>query len=347
MSDFLISPVAAAAGIGDDGRMNETNSRHYAPEPVSPDEAGQRLDKWLAARLPDLSRSRIKGLIEDGRVSLDGATIADPSGRVKPGQSYQVCVPPDAPAIPEAQEIALSVVHEDEDLIVIDKPPGLVVHPAPGNLDFTLVNALLAHCGESLAGIGGVRRPGIVHRLDKDTSGLLVAAKTDLAHRGLSEQFAAHTLERAYRALVWGVPSPSAGEIAGNIGRNPRDRKTMAIVAGGGKTALTRYRVVQTYAGGIVSLVECRLATGRTHQIRVHMTSIGHSLVGDKTYGRVRAGRMASLPEEVRAALTAFPRQALHAFLLGFQHPTKGCSLRFESAIPPDINALIKILERV
>lgn len=327
--------------------MNETNSREYTPEPVSPDEVGQRLDKWLAMRQPDLSRSRIKGLIEDGRVSLDGATILDPSCRVKSGQSYLVSVPPDAPAIPEAQEIALSVVHEDEDLIVIDKPPGLVVHPAPGNLDFTLVNALLAHCGESLAGIGGVRRPGIVHRLDKDTSGLLVAAKTDAAHRGLSEQFAAHTLERAYRALVWGVPSPSSGEIEGNIGRNPNDRKTMAVVSGGGKRALTRYRVVKIYAGGAVSLVECRLATGRTHQIRVHMTSIGHSLVGDKTYGRVRSGRMASLPADVRAALTAFPRQALHAFLLGFQHPTKGCSLCFESSIPPDINALIKILETI
>nr|WP_040566267.1 RluA family pseudouridine synthase [Magnetospirillum molischianum] len=327
--------------------MNETNSRLYTPEPVSPDEAGQRLDKWLAMRLLDLSRSRIKGLIEDGRVSLDGPTILDPSHRVKPGQSCRVSVPPDAPAIPEAQDIALTVVHEDEDLIVIDKPPGLVVHPAPGNLDFTLVNALLAHCGESLAGIGGVRRPGIVHRLDKDTSGLLVAAKTDAAHRGLSEQFAAHSLERAYRALVWGVPSPSKGEIEGNIGRNPRDRKTMAIVSGGGKRALTRYHVLQTYLGGCVSSVECRLATGRTHQIRVHMTSIGHSLVGDKTYGRVRLGRLASVPDDARAALTAFPRQALHAFLLGFQHPTKGYALSFESAIPTDINALIKILERI
>jgi len=343
----LISPVAAGGRISDDAAMTDTASRVFTPVPASPDEAGDRLDKWLAARLPELSRSRIKGLIEAGQVALDGATIADPSHRVKPGQVARVEVPPDLPATPEAQEIALVVVYEDDDLIVIDKPPGMVVHPAPGSPDSTLVNALLAHCGESLAGIGGVRRPGIVHRLDKDTSGLLVAAKTDVAHRGLATQFADHSLERAYRALVWGRPQPAEGAVEGAIGRNPRDRKTMAIVSHGGKPALTRYRLLRSFLGGAVSLVECRLATGRTHQIRVHMTSINNPLVGDKTYGRVRSSRMVRMPEAPRRALIDFPRQALHAYLLGFEHPTQGRWLRFESAIPSDINGLIKILEAV
>ncbi len=317
----------------------------YDPKPVDPAEAGTRLDKWLAVQLPDLSRTRIKALIEGGMVSSEGSTITDPSHRVKSAQTFTVGVPPDAPAEPQPQAIALTVVYEDDDLIVIDKPAGMVVHPAPGNPDETLVNALLAHCGESLAGIGGVKRPGIVHRLDKDTSGLMVAAKTDIAHRSLSAQFAAHTLERAYRALVWGLPNPAKGEIEGNIGRNPRDRKKMAVVKGGGKSALTRYAVLRSFAGGAVSLVECRLATGRTHQIRVHMTSLGHPLVGDPSYGRSRANRIGTLSPEARQALAGFPRQALHAYLLGFSHPTKGCQLSFESSTPPDINELLKILE--
>ena len=343
----MISPVAAGGRIGDDAAMTDTAPRVFIPVPASSDEAGDRLDKWLAARLPELSRSRIKALIEAGQVGLDGATIADPSYRVKPGQTARVEVPPDAPATPEPQDIALVVVYEDADLIVIDKPPGMVVHPAPGSPDSTLVNALLAHCGESLAGIGGVRRPGIVHRIDKDTSGLLVVAKTDAAHRGLAAQFADHSLERAYRALVWGLPNPAEGRIEGAIGRNPRDRKTMAVVSHGGKPALTRYRVVKSFLAGAVSLVECRLATGRTHQIRVHMTSVNNPLVGDMTYGRVRPSRMSRLPEVQRQALQAFPRQALHAYLLGFRHPTQGGWLRFESAIPSDISSLIKILEAV
>jgi len=320
-------------------------SQRLTPTAVEAEEAGTRLDRWLAIRLPELSRTRIKGLIEDGRVSLDGTTISDASLRVKPGQCFTVDVPPDAPAEPEAQDIALNVVYEDEDLIVIDKPAGMVVHPAPGNPDETLVNALLAHCGNSLAGIGGVKRPGIVHRIDKDTSGLLVAAKTDAAHRGLATQFAEHTLERAYWALVWGTPTPRQGEIEGNIGRNPHDRKKMAVVKGGGKPALTRYRVLKSFAGGAVSLVECRLATGRTHQIRVHMTHQGHPLIGDPVYGRIRSSRKVVLPPEVREALCNFPRQALHAYLLGFLHPTKGYDVRFESSMALDINALIQFLE--
>ena len=324
-------------------------AHELTPAPVAEDEAGHRLDKWLAARLPDLSRTRLRALIEDGRVTAGAQTIADPSYRVKPGQALRVAVPPDAPAEPQPQAIALAVVYEDDDLIVLDKPAGLVVHPAPGSPDGTLVNALLAHCGESLSGIGGVRRPGIVHRLDKDTSGLMVAAKSEAAHHGLAAQFAAHTLERAYRAVLWGRPEPREGEIEGNIGRNPHDRKSMAVVAGGGKPALTRYRVLQTFAGGALSLVECRLATGRTHQIRVHMSSRGHPLVGDALYGhgRPRRTHAARLDPEARATLAAFPRQALHAYLLGFQHPTKGVALRFESLLPSDIRRLLDFLERL
>lgn len=324
-----------------------TDTTLLAPAPVMPEEAGQRLDKWLSARLPDLSRTRIKSLIEQGLVTSAGVTIADASAKVKAGQDFAVAVPPDAPAEPEPQDIALAVVYEDDDLIVIDKPAGMVVHPAPGSPDQTLVNALLAHCGESLSGIGGVRRPGIVHRIDKDTSGLLVVAKNDRAHHSLSEQFAAHSLERAYKALVWGLPNPPRGEIEGAIGRSPHDRKKMAIVAHGGKHAHTRYRVVRPFAGGAVSLVECRLSTGRTHQIRVHMTSIGHPLVGDQTYGRSRSAKLKAIPELARAALLAFPRQALHAYLLGFTHPTTGETVRFESEIPKDINELMALLEQI
>lgn len=315
------------------------------PAPVLPEEAGARLDKWLSARLPDLSRTRIKSLIESGMVSSGEATIADASHKVKAGQCFHVTVPPDRPADPEAQAIALTVVYEDDDLIVIDKPPGMVVHPAPGSPDQTLVNALLAHCGDSLSGIGGVRRPGIVHRIDKDTSGLLVVAKNDRAHHSLAEQFAAHSLERAYLALVWGLPNPPRGEIEGNIGRAPQDRKKMAIVAHGGKHAHTRYRLIRSFAGGTASLVECRLSTGRTHQIRVHMTSIGHPLIGDQTYGRSRSGRLKLIPEEARRALSEFRRQALHAYLLGFKHPTTGADLTFESIISKDISMLMEILE--
>ncbi|MGE5517941.1 MAG: RluA family pseudouridine synthase [Bacteroidota bacterium] len=318
-----------------------------APAPVTPEETGQRLDKWLSARLPELSRTRIKALIEQGLVTSAGATIADASAKVKAGQDVTVAVPPDQPAEPEAQDIALVVVYEDDDLIVIDKPAGMVVHPAPGSPDQTLVNALLAHCGESLSGIGGVKRPGIVHRIDKDTSGLLVVAKNDRAHHGLSEQFAAHSLERAYKALVWGMPTPPRGEIEGAIGRSPQDRKKMAIVSHGGKHAHTRYQTIRSFAAGTVSLVECRLSTGRTHQIRVHMTSIGHPLVGDQTYGRSRAAKLKAIPDPARALLAGFPRQALHAYLLGFTHPGTGELVRFESELPNDIRELIGILDHI
>ncbi|MCC7428897.1 MAG: RluA family pseudouridine synthase [Alphaproteobacteria bacterium] len=322
---------------------------------ITPAIAGDRLDRALAAELattlPGLSRSRVKALIEAGAVSLDRATISDPSRRVKDGETYRLALPPAAPAGPEAQAIALAILYEDDELIVLDKPAGMVVHPAPGNPDRTLVNALLAHCGDSLSGIGGEKRPGIVHRLDKDTSGVMVVAKTDRAHAALSHAFASRALERAYLALVWGLPSPLQGEVAGAIGRHPRDRKKMAVVGRGGKAALTRYKVLEAF-GGVASLVECRLATGRTHQIRVHMAAIGHPVVGDPVYGSgARASRrgsgnrtLAPIPAPLRERLASFPRQALHAGLIGFVHPASGELLRFTSALPNDFNELLSCL---
>lgn len=307
-------------------------------------DAGKRLDRVLADALPELSRMRIKALIEAGQAGDGAGTIIEPSYRVKPGETWRLTVPPAADATPRAQAIPLDVVHEDADLIVIDKPAGLVVHPAPGNPDRTLVNALLAHCDGSLSGIGGVKRPGIVHRLDKDTSGLMVAAKTDRAHAGLSDLFARHDIERVYRALVWGLPMPPAGEIEGAIGRDPRSRKKMAVVSRGGKPALTRYRVERGF-GPTAALLACRLETGRTHQIRVHLASIGHPVMGDPVYGRVRRGRRATLPPHLADRIAAFGRQALHAAVLGFRHPVTGDKLRFESRLPADMRALIDALD--
>jgi 23S rRNA pseudouridine1911/1915/1917 synthase len=306
---------------------------------VGESEGGERLDRLLAVHLASLSRTRLKRLVETGQVSLSGATITDPSLRVKPGQRFTVDMPAPVADHPLPQAMALNIVYEDEHLIVLDKPAGMVVHPAPGNPDRTLVNALLAHCGDSLAGIGGVKRPGIVHRLDKDTSGLMVVAKTETAHQSLSEAFAAHSLTRAYLALVRGMPTPRAGTIETRIGRSPSNRKKMAVVTRGGKVAVTRYRVLRTF-GTAASLVECRLATGRTHQIRVHLAAKGHALIGDQTYGRTRG---AALP----AAAHDFPRQALHSYVIGFRHPATGEALQFTSELPKDIQDLIKILESV
>ncbi len=312
---------------------------------VEDDEAGQRLDRVLAARHTGLSRSRLKALIEEGRVSADGVTITEPSYRVKPGQALATAVPEPAPYAPRGQAIPLDILYEDSEIVVIDKPPGLVVHPAPGNPDLTLVNALIAHCGYSLSGIGGVRRPGIVHRLDKDTSGILVAAKTDRAHQALSRQFAERTADRAYLAVVWGAPTPASGRIEGNIGRDSRNRKKMTVVRGDkGKPAATRYRRLKRF-GSVASLVECRLETGRTHQVRVHMTHAGHPLVGDPLYGRTTRARIKGLPETVVEALRSFPRQALHARLLAFNHPDSGERMRFEAEMPKDMKELCDILE--
>ncbi len=305
-----------------------------------------RLDKFLAEKLPELSRTRVKTLILEGRVSCDGATINDPSNRVKSGQLIEVDIPADKPAIPEPQDIPLTVVYEDEHLIVVDKPVGMVVHPAPGTPDGTLVNALLAHCGDSLSGIGGVKRPGIVHRIDKDTSGLIVVAKNDKAHHGLANQFADHSITRAYYAVVWGVPSPREGMIEGDIGRSPHDRKKMAIVTRGGKPAITHYKVLKVL-GLRGSLVECRLETGRTHQIRVHMSSIGHGLIGDPTYGRGQSRHLKGADQEFRKYIHDFNGQALHAFLIGFLHPIHNEYMEFESKKTSKIIELSQKLQSV
>jgi 23S rRNA pseudouridine1911/1915/1917 synthase len=313
----------------------EGGSEKFATR-VPPGLAGERLDRALAALHPaGLSRSRLKALIEEGRVRIAGATITEPSRKVKEGETLDLAMPETLPAAQEAQAMALDVLHEDASLIVIDKPAGLVVHPAPGNAAGTLVNALLAHCAGSLSGIGGVERPGIVHRLDKDTSGLMVAAKTDRAHRHLAAQFARHDVERVYAALVRGVPRPAEGAIEGNIGRDPGNRKKMAVVARGGKAARTNYRTLARYSDR-AALVECRLETGRTHQIRVHLASIGCPLVGDATYAR----KPRKPTDALDAALAAFPRQALDAFVLGFEHPETGERLRFARAHASDLAAL-------
>ncbi len=311
---------------------------------VPPDAAGMRLDRWLAQSLPAFSRSRLQGLIVAGEVRLDGQVVDDCGHRLKPGQRIDLVVPPPVAAEPVGQAIPLVIVHEDADLIVIDKPAGLVVHPAAGHEDGTLVNALIAHCGESLSGIGGVRRPGIVHRLDKDTSGLIVVAKNDHAHQELSAQFADHgrtgPLERAYLAIVWGMPRRPHGSIDAPLDRSSRNREKMAVVPEGrGRHAITHYELLETYPIGsttpVASLVRCTLETGRTHQIRVHMAHIGHPLLGDRVYGSGFVTKAARLPEAPRQALAALDRQALHATLLGFAHPTSGETLSF-TADPPD-----------
>ena len=334
--------------VGSDKDQNSTGETVLEAS-ASGEHAGKRLDQFLAARLPDLSRSRLKQLIEAGNVTRDGEKIGDANTRVKPEEVYQIRVPAPLPARPQPQEIPLTIVHEDNDLIVIDKPAGLVMHPAAGNPDGTLVNALIAHCGASLAGMSGETRPGIVHRLDKDTSGLIVAAKIDRAMHSLARQFEHRTIERAYHAVVWGAPRVQQGTMEGDIGRNPFDRKRMAVLRGGGKSAHTKYKVNERFGDPerpFASLLECRLETGRTHQIRVHLTHLGHPLVGDPTYGRARTAPRAKSPAEEKAftAVQEFPRQALHAFVLGFKHPTSKKQLRFESPWPDDLAKLIAAL---
>lgn len=298
--------------------------------------AGQRLDRALADAVPTLSRERLKALMLEGAVTLAGKRPT-PSQRVAGGEEVSVAVPAPAPASAAAQDIPLRIVYEDDDLIIIDKPAGLVVHPAAGNADGTLVNALLHHCAGKLSGIGGVARPGIVHRIDKDTSGLLVVAKTDLAHEGLARQFADHSIGRRYAAVVAGRPMPPVGRIEGAIGRHPVHRKKMDIVAPGrGKHAVTHYTVLEPLKDA--ALVECRLETGRTHQVRVHMASRGHPLLGDPLYGRPRAGH-----RDILKSLN-FNRQALHARSLQLVHPRSQEILAFESPLPTDIQELIGAL---
>jgi 23S rRNA pseudouridine1911/1915/1917 synthase len=313
---------------------------------AGPQHAGERADRFLAAAIGSLSRSRVKALIAEGRATRDGAPLRDPSEAVRPGALYALDIPAPVAAQPVAQAIPLTILHEDRDLIVLDKPAGLVVHPAPGNPDGTLVNALLAHAGEDLPGIGGEKRPGIVHRLDKDTSGLMVVAKTERAHHGLSAAFASREgLERAYVALVWGLPEPLAGEIAAPIGRHLTDRKRMAVLAKGGKAAVTCYGTERSFLGTSCAMLRCRLLTGRTHQIRVHLAHAGCPIVGDPVYLRRTPHAARTLPTALASVLLGFPRQALHAATLGFQHPVTGRALRFESSLPADIQALIRTLQ--
>ncbi len=326
---------------------------------VAADEAGERLDRVLARHVTALSRSRLKALIEQGAVALDGTTIRDPSHRVNSGAEIVVEVPPAAPAKPAAEPIPLNVVYEDDDIIVIDKPRNLVVHPAAGNWTGTLVNALIAHCGETLSGIGGERRPGIVHRLDKDTTGLMVVAKNDRAHRALAAQFADHGrsdegFERGYLAFVWGAPERPHGIIDKPIDRDSKARDRMAVREAG-RDAVTHWQVLERYWGEkppkqtakgtkpetpVASLLLCRLETGRTHQIRVHLASIGHPLLGDETYGAGFRTKAALLPQGAQAALVALGRQALHAHILAVKHPTTGEIMRFQSELPHDLARL-------
>jgi 23S rRNA pseudouridine1911/1915/1917 synthase len=328
---------------------------------VAAAEAGERLDRVLARHVAELSRSRLKALIEAGAVTLDGHTIRDPNHRVNSGAAIAVEVPPAEPAKPAAEAIPLRVIYEDDDIIVIDKPRNLVVHPAAGNWTGTLVNALIAHCGDSLSGIGGERRPGIVHRLDKDTTGVMVVAKNDRAHQALAAQFADHgqsgePFERSYLALVWGAPDRPHGTIDKPIDRHPKARDRMAVRQGG-RDAITHWQVLERFYAGkpaprragkagkqaeapVASLLACRLETGRTHQIRVHLASIGHPVMGDAVYGGGFRTKAALLPPEAQAALDALGRQALHAHILTVKHPSTGEILTFRSELPPDLTRL-------
>ncbi len=320
---------------------DETGADAIVHTALAPAEAaGQRVDRFFAEHVPALSRSRVKSLIEAGYASRDGTRITDASESVRAGALYRLAPPPPVSATPQPQAIPFPILYEDSDLLVLDKPAGLVVHPAPGNEEGTLVNALLAHCGDTLPGIGGEKRPGIVHRLDKDTSGVMVVAKTEQALATLSAAFAARDLDRAYLALCWGLPNPAAGEIEGPIGRDPRDRKRMAVVSRGGKPALTRYRTIGQHQGA-VALLEVRLATGRTHQIRVHLAGKGHPVVGDPLYLRRIPASARGLDEASRRALLDFPRQALHATRLGFAHPRTGAALSFSTPPPADMQTLL------
>jgi 23S rRNA pseudouridine1911/1915/1917 synthase len=314
---------------------------------VAGDEGSPRLDRVLATRCADLSRSRLKALILAGQVRVGTVPVRDPAYHVGTGDTIIIDLPEAIPAQPQGEPIALDIVHEDGDIIVIDKPAGLVVHPAAGHATGTLVNALIAHCGASLSGIGGVRRPGIVHRLDKDTSGLLVAAKNDRAHQSLTAQFADHgrtgALERGYLAFAWGVPSRPRGTIDAPIDRHPHAREKMAVREGG-REAVTHWEVRETFNGAdgrpVASLLECRLETGRTHQIRVHLAHVGHPLLGDAVYGPHFKTKASQLGVESQAALSALSRQALHAYLLVLQHPLSGEIMHWESALPQNLLTL-------
>jgi 23S rRNA pseudouridine1911/1915/1917 synthase len=322
----------------------------------------QRIDVWLTQAWPDLSRARVQGLIGAGKLAANGVAVKAASDKLRPGATYALTLPPPEPAAPEPEAIPLAIVFEDEHLIVIDKAAGMAMHPAPGAMRATLVNALLAHCGAGLSGIGGVARPGIVHRIDKDTTGLVVAAKTEAAHHGLAAQFAKRSIERLYYAMTRGAPHPRNGVIETRLVRSAEDRRKIVVVRDSrsqiGKAAITRYWTVEAFgqAAGAAAgrpgaaLVECRLETGRTHQIRVHLGHIGAPLIGDPVYGKFRGlklGGDSAAVEAAEAAARAFPRQALHAAVLGFVHPATGAALRFESPLPEDLATLLAALRRL
>jgi 23S rRNA pseudouridine1911/1915/1917 synthase len=321
-----------------------SNSGQRLEVVVAGDEGAVRLDRVLAVRLPELSRSRLKALILAGSVSIKSAPMRDPAYHVGAGDTITIDVPEATPAEPAGEDIALDIVHEDDDIIVIDKPRGLVVHPAAGHETGTLVNALIAHCGASLSGIGGVRRPGIVHRLDKDTTGLMVAAKNDRAHKSLTEQFADHgrtgAMRRGYMAFVWGAPNRQRGTVDAPIDRHPYAREKMAV-RDSGREAITHWEIVETFQGRdgkpVAALLACQLETGRTHQIRVHLAHIGHPLMGDGVYGPHFKTKASRLGPETQAALAALDRQALHAYLLALEHPRTGAILEWISDLPQDL----------
>ena len=320
-------------------------SKNFLSVIVESEKEGLRCDKFLAESFPEISRSRLQQLIGDGQVTLNGTPLKGGSTKTKAGDEYQIFIPPAEEAEPEPEDIALDIVYEDEDLLVVNKPAGMTVHPAAGAYHGTLVNALLFHCRDSLSGIGGVKRPGIVHRIDKDTSGLLVVAKNDFAHNFLSEQFAVHSIERTYFAFVYGNPNPLKGKIEGNIGRSSADRKKMALVQTGGKEAVTNYQTIELFKRA-AALVKCNLETGRTHQIRVHLSSIGNALIGDQTYVKNHKSSLA-VPADIKVKINNFPRQALHAKSLGFIHPRSKEFMQFDSELPADLQELYAVLKRI
>ena len=341
----MSAPPPADPDLAADIEDLEDDGGHTLQVSILPQDAGDRLDKALSAHLPDLSRGRLQALIAEGALSRDGQVVRNPSEKLKPGL-YRLRVPAPTDAEPEAQDIPLTVLYEDEHLIVIDKAAGMAVHPGAGIHDETLVNALLHHCSGSLSGIGGVSRPGIVHRLDKDTSGVMVAAKSDQAHAGLSALFAAHDIERTYIALTRGAPIAPQGVIQTQIGRSKHDRKKMAVLRAGGREAITKYRVQRTYGAQerpLAARIACQLETGRTHQIRVHLASKSAPCLGDPIYG---SGVPAAAVREAMAE-AGLNRQALHASVLGFVHPVTGEHLRFETPLPPDMATLDALLNRL
>lgn len=322
--------------------MTETNI-FLSPE-IEAADRGVRIDKYLSTVFPQLSRSQIQRLLGGGYVTCGEVTVADNAYKTRLGDIYQLEMPEAREADPEPEDIPLAIVYEDEDLLVVNKPAGMTVHPAAGAYRGTLVNALLFHCRDCLSGIGGVKRPGIVHRIDKDTSGLLVVAKNDAAHRHLCEQFAEHSIERTYYAAVYGAPQPAEGVICGNIGRSAFDRKKMAVVENRGKAAVTHYKVLKNYKNA-AALVQCNLETGRTHQIRVHMASRGWNLIGDQLYVKAKKSSLTGWSAEQKNFIIQFPRQALHAASLGFVHPRQNKFMQFTSDLPADFLALLAVLD--